>query len=64
MTKDVIALTRRMPDARAIVAALLAAGPDHRLQPSPTAPSSSSATTPGGPCCRSKPPSCSRSPAK
>lgn len=32
MTQDVIALTQRMPDARAIVAALLAAGPDLRLQ--------------------------------
>ncbi|GAA1919198.1 DUF6177 family protein [Streptantibioticus ferralitis] len=32
MTKDVIALTPRMPDTRSIINALMAAGPDLRLQ--------------------------------
>ncbi|WP_269859405.1 DUF6177 family protein [Streptomyces sp. RPT161] len=32
MTKDVIALTPRMPDSRSIIAALLSAGPDFHVQ--------------------------------
>ncbi|WP_258052545.1 hypothetical protein [Streptomyces sp. Ru73] len=32
MTKDVIALTNQLPDARTLAAALLSGGPDLRLQ--------------------------------